>query len=141
MDRQNIQSSNPVPPEVIFVGKYKIGDGDWNEYDGKHIPINNGEEVTLNGYFMLLDPNTKEPYPVSKGLIVVFYLNHINVTIVNKDGMNIQLFCEVEAAGESSCGETWQYYKLTTEAYEPMTIVISNPHIYGNANAVNDMLN
>lgn len=50
MDKQNIQSSNPVPPEVVFVGEYKVGDGDWNKYDGKHIPINNDEEVTLNGF-------------------------------------------------------------------------------------------
>ena len=52
----------------------------------------------------------------------------------------MQLFCEVLAAGESSCGENWQYFNVTTEAYEPITIVISNPHIYGNANAVDDML-
>lgn len=141
MDKQNIQSSNPVPPDVVFVGDYKVGDGEWNEYDGNHIPINKGEDVTLNGYFMLLDPSTKEPYPVSKGLALAFYLNHINVKIYNSEGMKIELFCEVEAAGESSCGETWQYYKVTTEAYEPMTIVVSNPHIYGNSNAVNDMLN
>lgn len=141
MDNINIQSSSPVPPDVVFVGEYKIGDGDWKEYDGKHIPINNGKDVTLNGYFMLLDPNTNEPYPVSNGLALSFYLNHINLTIVNKDGMKIQLFCEVKQAGESSCGETWQYYKVTTEAYEPITLIISNPHLYGNANAVDDMLN
>ena len=140
MDKQNIQSSNPVPPDVVFVGEYKIGDGQWEEYNGKHIPINHGEDVTLNGYFSLLDPNTNEPYPVSKGLMLAFYLNHINLTIHNSDGMKIQLFCEVQAAGESSCGETWQYYSVTTEAYEPITIVISNPHIYGNANAIDDML-
>lgn len=140
MDKINVQSSNPVPPDVCFVGKYKVGDSEWKEYDGKHIPINHGEDVTLNGYFLLLDSRTNEPYPVSSGLALAFYLNHINVTIVNKDGTNLQLFCEVEAAGESSCGETWQYYKVTTDAYEPITIIISNPHIYGNANAVDDML-
>ena len=81
MEKQNIQSSNPVPPDVVFVGQYRVGDGDWNEYDGKHIPFNNGEDVTLNGYFLLLDPSTNEPYPVSKGLALAFYLNHINVKI------------------------------------------------------------
>ena len=140
MDKNNIQSSNPVPPKVIFVGEYKIGDGDWNEYDGTNIPIYHGKDITLSGYFMLIDPNTKEQYPVSKGLGVAFYLNHINVSIVNKDGTKTQLFCEVEEAGESSCGETWQYYMITTDAYEKMTILISNPHIYGNPNALNNML-
>lgn len=141
MDKQNIQSSNPNPPKVVFVGEYKVGDGDWKEYSGKHIPINKDKDVTLNGYFLLLDPANNEPYPVSKGLALAFYLNHINVVIIDKDGIKTQLFCEIEAAGESSCGEIWQYYKVTTEAYEPITIVISNPHIYGNANAVDDMLN
>ena len=140
MDKHNMQSSIPMPPKVIFVGEYKIGDGDWNEYDGTNIPIYHGKDITLSGYFMLIDPNTKEQYPVSKGLGVAFYLNHINVSIVNKDGTKTQLFCEVEAAGESSCGETWQYYMITTDAFEKMTILISNPHIYGNPNAVNNML-
>ena len=140
MDKQNIQSSNPVPPDVVFVGEYKVGDGDWNEYDGTHIPINKGEDVTLKGYFMLIDPANNEKYPVTKGLGVAFYLNHINVLIYNDDGTKTPLFCEVKAAGESSCGETWQYYRITTEAYKPITLVISNPHIYGNANAIDDML-
>lgn len=140
-DKQNIQSINPVPPSVEFVGEYKIGEGDWIEYNGKHIPIKRGKDVTLKGYFILLDPSTNDPHPVSKGLAIAFYLNHINVTIYNPNGSAIQLFCEVEAAKESSCGETWQYYKVTTEAYEPITLVIKNPHPYGNANAVDDMLN
>lgn len=140
MDKRNIQSVSPVPPAVEFVGQYKVGDGDWQEYNGKHIPIKKGNDVTLNGYFMLIDSNNNEKYPVSKGLSVAFYLNHINVTIENKDGSKYQLFCEVKAAGESSCGETWQFCPIQTDAYEPMTIVISNPHFYGNANAVDDML-
>ena len=141
MEKNNVQSVSPVPPAVEFVGEYKIGDGDWQEYNGKHIPNNKGKDVTLNGYFMIVDSNNGEKYPVSKGLSVAFYLNHINVSIENKDGSKFQLFCEVKAAGESSCGETWQFCPIQTEAYEPMTIVISNPHIYGNANAVDDMLN
>ena len=44
-DKQNIQSINPVPPSVEFVGEYKIGDGDWIEYNGKHIPIKRGKDV------------------------------------------------------------------------------------------------
>lgn len=139
-DNQNIQSSSPVPPDVIFVGEYKVGEGEWREYDGKHIPIKRGKDVTLNGYFVLLDPTTNEPYPVSEGLMIAFYLNHINVKLYNPNGTKVELFCEVKAAGESSCGETWQYYTVTTEAYEPITIVISNPHSYGNSNAVDDML-
>jgi sensor histidine kinase YesM len=140
MDKRNIQSSNPVPPDVVFVGDYKVGDGDWKEYDGTHIPIIKGEDVTLNGYFMLIDPANNEKYPVSKGLVLALYLNHVNVKIYNDEEMKVELFCEVKAAGESSCGETWQYYSVTTEAYEPITMVISNPHIYGNANAIDDML-
>lgn len=140
MEDQNIQSSNPTPPSVQFVGQYKVGTGDWREYDSKHITNNYDEDVTLNGYFILFDPITNEPYPVSKGLIVAFYLNHINVKIYTDEKTEIELFCEVKTAGESSCGETWQYYRITTEAYEPMTIVVSNPHFYGNANAIDDML-
>ena len=140
MDKHNVQSQNPVPPKVEFVGKYKIGEGDWQEYDGQHIPANKGKDITLNGYFVLIDSNNNEKYPVSKGLSVAVYLNHINLRIFNADGTSYQLFCEVEAAGESSCGETWQYFKIQTEAYEPITMVISNPHVYGNANAADDML-
>jgi hypothetical protein len=72
--------------------------------------------------------------------MIAFYLNHRNVKLYNPNGTKVELFCEVKAAGESSCGETWQYYTVTTEAYEPITIVISNPHSYGNSNAVDDML-
>ena len=43
-----------------------------------NLPIKKGEDVTLNGYFMLIDSNNNEKYPVSKGLSVAVYLNHIN---------------------------------------------------------------
>lgn len=140
-ENNNVQSSNANPPKVVFVGDYKVGDGDWVEYDNdKHIPIKKSEDVTLKGHFLLIDPSSKEMYPVSKGFMIAFYLNHINVKISDNSGNSIQLFCEVEQAGESSCGETWQYYRMNTEAYEDITIVVSNPHIYGNPNAVDDML-
>ena len=140
-EKNIIQSSNANPPQVVFVGNYKIGDNDWIEYkEDEHIAIDNGEDVTLKGYFMLVDPNSKELYPVSKGFMVAFYLNHINVKICDAAGNCIPLFCEIQAAGESSCGETWQYYTVTNEAYEDLTIVVSNPHIFGNPNAVDDML-
>ena len=141
-EKNNIQSSNPNPPKVVFVGDYKIGDdSEWNKYvENKHIPNKKGEDVTLKGHFLLIDPSSGESYPVSKGLMVAFYLNHINVKIADNSGNSIQLFCEVPQAGESSCGETWQYYSVTTDAYEDITITVSNPHFYGNPNAINDML-
>ena len=39
-EKNNIQSSNPNPPKVVFVGDYKIGDdSEWNKYiENKHIP-------------------------------------------------------------------------------------------------------
>ena len=141
-EKNNIQSSNPNPPKVVFVGDYRIGDDpEWNKYEeGKHIPNNKGEDVTIKGHFLLIDPSSGETYPVSKGLMVAFYLNHINVNVADNAGNNVQLFCEIERAGESSCGETWQYYAVTTQAYEDITITVSNPHFYGNPNAINDML-
>ena len=78
-ENNNVQSSNANPPKVVFVGDYKIGDGDWIEYDiDNHIPIKKSEDVTLKGHFLLVDPSSKEVYPVSKGFMIAFYLNHIN---------------------------------------------------------------
>lgn len=136
----NIQSSNANPPSVVFVGNYKIGDNEWEEYDGSHIEIKKDQDVTLKGHFLLIDPSSEEKYPVSKGLMVAFYLNHINVAIEDNAGNKITLFCEVPQAGESSCGESWQYYRITTEAYEDITITVSNPHLFGNPNAVDNLL-
>ena len=136
----NVQSTNANPPSVVFVGNYKIGDNEWEEYDGSHIEIKKDQDVTLKGHFFLIDPSSEEKYPVSKGLMIAFYLNHINVAIEDNSGNKIKLFCEVPQAGESSCGESWQYYRITTEAYEDITITISNPHFFGNPNAVDNLL-
>lgn len=134
------QSESPVIAGVMFEGEYQIADGEWHQIKkGEHITSTQGD-VTLRGYFIMLNPVTSEPISNLKaGNAISFYCNHISVRIPIEGVGTIQFDVENERIGEDACAIMRGSFTLTN-AEQPTTIIIHNPHKYGNENAVDEFL-
>ena len=133
------QSAPPTIAGVIFHGEYKIGEGDWNEIKkGEHIPATQGD-VTLRGQFIMLNPVTGEELnPLQPGTPVSFYFNHIYAEIPLEGIGTIKFDAENERIGEDACAIMRGSFSIANT--EPVTIIIRNPHQYGNENAIDEFL-
>lgn len=133
------QSKNAMYPSVEFHGLVKIADNDWKPYvKGEHIPSNKGD-VTLKGHFELVAPDTGESLGMpSAGTPIAFYFNHIGGE-VSEDGVKMYPFdAELDIAGEDMCGVMYTGYEYM--GGEEITIILNNPHKFGNARAVDEFL-
>ena len=138
---KNSNQSIPVTSaQVYFAGEYRIGeDGEYREIKkGEHIPSTQGD-VTLLGNFYWLTPSGEYLGLFEGRTPIAFFTNHINVTFYEVDRMPYSIDNENPRIGKSACGENWTTYTLTNPK-EPITIVIHNPHKYGNENAIDEML-
>jgi sensor histidine kinase YesM len=122
---------------VSFEGEYKIGDGEWLPIiKGEHIPADKGD-VTLRGIFIALNPETGNPLsPLSSGATVSLYFNHIGGTAILPNGGKIIFDAENERIGEDVCAIMWGSVPATGDS--PITIILHNPHKFGNPNAIDD---
>lgn len=125
--------------DVSFQGEYKIGDGPWLPIvEGEHIPSTKGD-VTLRGLFQMFSPGDGAFLGyVPVGQTVSLYFNHIGGYTLTSQGERIPFDSENPAFGEDSCVICWGFLTITEEG--PITIVLSNPHSYGNETAVDDFL-
>ena len=136
-NRNSSQASAPMIADVSFQGEYKIGDGEWHTVtDGEHIPANNGD-VTLRGIFLMHNPENGEAIgPLSKNSTVTLYFNHIGGTAVLPSGGSIVFDAENDMLGEDACASMWG--SVPSMGDEPLTIILHNPHKYGNDNAIDE---
>ena len=140
----NAVGSDPLeqPPRLraVFVGDWRIGDGEWQPIvEGQHIPATHGD-VTLRGNFYMLAPDGTPAEKVGLFTSLAFHLNHINIEI--HEGSAEPFVSSHEAPGRdaSGCGHAWVRYFLSDEALEPIEIIIRNPHVFGNGAAVDELL-
>ena len=135
------QSEASLIAGVMFEGDYQVADGEWHQIKkGEHIPSTQGD-VTLRGYFIMLNPVTGEPLSTVKaGTSVYFYFNHIYVEIPLEGIGTIRFDAENERIGEDACAIMRGSFAIASSE-APTTIVIHNPHKYGNENAVDEFLN
>lgn len=136
------QSVRSISMKIGFDGEYRIGEGAWQPVvDGVHISSTQGD-VTLRGTFFFRNPDSGEFLaPVGKGLCIALYLNHISCSIQER-GETLHI-CDAEnpLIGSGTCGQIWSSYELRGESGAPITILLHNPHRFGNENAVDDFLN
>ena len=135
-------SSQSEPAKIAgvrFEGEYKIGNGDWQVIkEGEHISSTHGD-VTLRGQFIMLNPVTGQPLnQLQPGTSVSFYFNHIYVEIPLEGIGTIKFDAENERIGEDACAIMRGNFSIANT--EPITIIIHNPHQYGNENAVDEFL-
>ena len=135
------QATDPVLPTVKFSGEYKTSEGEWESLvEGMHISSTNGD-VWLRGGFLMHDPETGECIGnVEPDTILSVYLNHINYSL-SVDGETIYISdAENPMLGSVACGKMWDQFSLPDTLKEPVVITITNPHKYGNENAIDDFL-
>ena len=136
-ERESSQAAQPMFAGVRFEGEYKIGEGEWRPITaGEHIPADEGD-VTLRGIFVMLNPETGEPIgPLSAGSSVNLYFNHIGGTAILPGGGKFVFDAENEDLGEDACAIMWGSVPATGE--NPITIILHNPHKFGNHYAIDD---
>ena len=137
----SLQNIPEAIPEVIFEGEYRIGKGEYAPVvPGDHIPSTKGD-VTLRGTFYLCDPETGEKTAaVPRGVNLSFHLIHVGATVYAPGAAPYTFECEDERYREDACGEMILPYTFRSEAGDTVTVVIHNPHTFGNDNAVDHML-
>lgn len=134
------QASQALVARIYFDGEYRIADGSWqNIVKGQHIPSTDGD-VTLRGNFHILAPDGEYVGIFSGDMPVALYLNHINLTFYEDGNATFITDIEDRRYGDSTCGEAWTAYTLTSQSEEPIEIVIHNPHKFGNETAIDKML-
>ena len=69
----------PVPARIRVLGEYKIAEDNWKKIDyNKGISANKGD-IILQGKLILADKDGKFIAPVTNGMEMTLYLNHINL--------------------------------------------------------------
>ena len=133
------QSGDPLIIDIAFQGEYKIGDGSWHTIiEGEHISSTQGD-VTLRGTFQMYSPETNEHIGTFfADLPVHLYFNHIGGYAVLPGGETIPFDVEHELFGEDNCAAMWG--AVTSTGDEPITIVLQNPHTFGNEHAIDQFL-
>ena len=132
------QAQTPIIAGVSFQGEYRIGEGDWLPVTkGEHIPANEGD-VTLRGIFLMHNPETGAVIgPLSPGSTVNLYFNHIGGTFILPSGAKIVFDAENDLLGEDACAKMWG--SVPSMGENPITIVLHNPHGFGNTNAIDEL--
>lgn len=135
--RNSSQAGSPMIAGVSFSGEYKIGDGEWRAYTkGEHIPADQGD-VTLHGIFLMHNPENGEVIgPLSPSNTVNVYLNHIGGTVVFPNGGKMLFDAENDRFGDDACAVMWG--STPSLGDQPITIILHNPHKYGNVNAIDE---
>ena len=136
----SMQSVPAMLAKVYFEGEYSIDGGEWHEIvEGEHIPSTKGD-VTLRGNFHMLTPDGEYVGIYRGDMPIAFYTNHINMTFYEGNNEPYSIDMENPLYGSSNCGVGWTAYYLTSESEETIEILIHNPHVFGNENAIDEML-
>jgi len=132
-------------PAIQFEGEYRIGDGPWKPLNpDTHISSTKGD-VILRGYFFQQIPESSAPetdrlIPVKEGTHIAMYSNHIQIEVTDPLAMSSLRGNEEAEHTVFSCGKFWTIFKLEEASERPVTIVLKNPHRFGNATAVDELL-
>ncbi len=139
--RNSTQNIPAGASPVIFEGEYKLGKGEYVPIvPGEHIPSTKGD-VTLHGTFYLCDPVTGEKASaVPRGTNLSFHLSHIGATVYAPGAAPYTFDCEDERYREDTCGEMILPYTFRSDEGATVTIVLHNPHSFGNDNAVDHLI-
>ena len=129
------QAEAAMIAEVYFDGDYRIADGEWQPIvKGEHIPATKGD-VTLRGNLHILTPDGEYVGVFRGDLPIMFYADHINLTVY--DGENGPSANDIE---NSLCGEGWTAHYFMSPEDQEIEVVIHNPHMFGNETAIDEML-
>ena len=134
------QAVGATAAQVRFDGEYRIGDGQWQTIaEGQHIPATKGD-VTLRGNFHLFSPGGDYIGIFSGDTPIAFYTDHINLTFCEGENQPYVIDHENPLFGVSACGVDWTAHSFSSDATQPIEIIVHNPHRFGNETAIDEML-
>ncbi len=138
--KDNTQSTAPLAVRITFQGEYRIADGEFQPLvKGEKISASKGD-LTLRGYFQIELLNGEVIGRAEKDCPITMYFNHIGGTIY-VPGQDPHCFdAENPYIGKDACGQIWIYYRYVGTDADTVTIVLNNPHTFGNVTAYNDFL-
>ena len=132
----SFQSDLSQVPRVYFEGQYQIDGGEWHDIvEGEHIPATKGDVILRGNFYFHLKILDEEITGIYRDLPIMFYLDHINVTVY--DGEYGAVSSDIEGI---LCGESWNAYEIKSPEDQTIEIVIKNPHKFGNETAIDKML-
>jgi hypothetical protein len=136
----SLQADPALIAQVYFDGEYRIADGEWQKIvEGEHISATKGD-VTLRGNFHMLAPDGEYVGIYRGDIPIAFYTNHVNLTFYESGQEPFSIEMENPMYGNSVCGESWTACFFTSENEQEIEIIVHNPHIFGNENAIDEML-
>lgn len=134
------QAESGLLLDVVMEGEYKVGDGEWQPIiEGQHIPNNKGE-VVLRGTLQMAFPNGEIVAPVSQDAQLLLYFDHMSSSVYINGKEAFVFDSENPWIGNSSCGRYWSVYNYTGAELDIVEFHLTNPHIFGNAFAVDEFL-
>ena len=132
----SFQSVLSQVPQVYFEGQYRVDGGDWHDIvEGEHIPATKGDVILRGNFYFHLKIFDEEITGIYRDLPIMFYLDHIYVTVY--DGEYGASSSDIEGI---LCGESWNAYEIKSPEDQTIEIVIHNPHAFGNETAIDKML-
>lgn len=137
--KNSFQASNTSLPNIQFVGEYSIDDVNWEKITDT-TSITNTKDVSLKGNFVMYSKNGELIGKIRNNMVLAFYIDHLNVSISSSDGAIFKYSHEIEQLHDSACGSVWEKFIFKGNEDTILTIDIHNPHIYGNGNAINDLI-
>ncbi|MBR6534711.1 MAG: histidine kinase [Clostridia bacterium] len=137
-------TSNQAEPamiaQVYFDGDYRIADGPWQKIvKGEHISSTKGD-VSLRGNFHMLTPDGEYVGIYSGDMPIAFYTDHINLTFFEGENEPYVMDIENPIFKDSACGVYWMAHSFVSGSEDPIEILVHNPHIFGNENAIDELL-
>ena len=139
-ESKSIQARPAIALKVVFEGQYKIADGAFRPIvKGEKISSTKGD-VTLKGNFVLVTAGGEVVGNAQEGVLIALYFNHIGGKVILPGGQTHVFDSENAGLGESACGKSWVIYRCSGAEDDEVTIILSNPHTFGNETAIDEFL-
>lgn len=139
-ENKGLDSQGSVVPNVVFEGEYKLGDNDWKEYKRGHFINAYLGDLYLKGKFIIVFPNGKEYGEAFHDSFISIRLDHIGGEVFINGKYSYSFENENEELGYNSCCEKRIVFKYVNSNEGEMILHFTNPHLFGNANAYNELL-
>lgn len=139
-----VNNVKPAPLEVnklTFQGSYRsFVEEEWHPIND-HTKFNSFDgDIILRGNFYYLNKEGNVSNKKYETITVSLYFNHIEATIFKNDIKIWSHSRDNYSDDYYGCGKSHHNFTHTFNENEPLTIILHNPHKFGNQNAYNEFL-
>lgn len=120
---------------VMFEGKFKLGDNDWEEYNFQSKLSSYDGDLILIGKFYKVDETGKKLGYCDSDDIISFNLAHIRAEAYYEDNLLWKSNSGDSSLEHETCGTKRIEYNYGVDSNEEITIKLYNDHKFGNGQA------